>query len=207
MGCGRGYLTFAAWETLGRRTGCRPEVTGVELRPELAEEAEGIARRHGCDGLVFRAGDIAGTPLDRADIVVALHACDTATDDALARGVAAGAGLLLVAPCCHKELRPQLTPPPALAPVLHHGIFRERQAEFVTDALRALLLEAVGYRTRVFEFIAPEHTGKNLMIAAFRDPNPADPSPRRDAVAALAREYGIRTQRLATLLDIPLCTA
>ncbi len=204
MGCGRGYLTFAAWDVLRRRPGCHPIVTGIELRPELAEEAEGIARRHGCEGLGFRSGDIAGAPLERVDIVVALHACDTATDDALARGVAACAPLLLVAPCCHKEVRPQFVPPPVLVPVLHHGIFRERQAEFVTDALRALLLEAAGYRTRVFEFISPEHTGKNLMIAAFREPGPVDTAGRRAAAAALAREYGIHTQRLATHLDIPL---
>jgi hypothetical protein len=118
--------------------------------------------------LEFSAGVIADAPLTACDVLIALHACDTATDDALARGIAAGARLLVVSPCCQKELRPQLQAPPVLADALQHGIFQERQAEFVTDALRAQLLEWAGFRTKVFEFISTEHTAKNLMIAGIR---------------------------------------
>jgi SAM-dependent methyltransferase len=200
MGCGKGYLTFAASELLGDRA----EVCGVEARPHLVEfcsrtaAAQGFAHR-----LSFRLGSIAETDVGAVDILIALHACDTATDDALAKGVAAGAALLLVAPCCQKEVRPQLVSPPVLSGALKHGIFEERQAEFVTDALRAQLLEWAGYRTRVIEFISTEHTAKNTMITAVRA------RPRGDeAIAARIREfaafYGVRRQTLAARLGFGL---
>ena len=201
MGCGKGYLTFA----IATLPGAKADVLGVEVRPELVAPCNDLARTQGLAQLHFAAGSIADTPLEGADVVIALHACDTATDDALARGLAAGASLLVVAPCCQKELRPQLTAPPVLADALRHGIFQERQAEFVTDALRAQLLEWAGYRTKVFEFISTEHTPKNLMLAAIKS------GPRGRADDALAqrirdftRFYGIRTQRLATHLAFPL---
>lgn len=109
----------------------------------------------------------------------------------------------MVAPCCQKELRPQLTAPPVLAGALRHGIFQERQAEFVTDALRAELLEWAGYRTKVFEFISTEHTAKNLMIAAILAHPPSDPG-RAARTREFAAFYGIRRQRLATHLQFPL---
>ena len=138
-------------------------------------------------------------------MLIALHACDTATDDALASGHRAGARLLLVAPCCQKELRPQLQAPEVLAPALRHGIWQERHAEFATDALRALLLEWAGYRTKVFEFISQEHTAKNLMIAAVRSgPQCGDDSEEARRVRELARFYGIRSQRLAAQLGFDL---
>ncbi len=136
-------------------------------------------------------------------MLIALHACDTATDDALAQGIASQAALLVVSPCCQKELRPQLTAPPVLAPALRHGIFQERQAEFVTDALRALLLECAGYRTKVFEFISTEHTAKNLMIAAVRERGAGDPQ-REAQLRRFAEFYGIREQQLARHLGIAL---
>src|SRR6202041_2930849 len=138
----------AASELLGDRA----DVTGVEARADLVDFCSRTAAEQGFSGrLSFRVGSIADTDGGAADILIALHACDTATDDALAKGVAAGAALLVVAPCCQKEIRPQLTAPPVLAGALQHGIFQERQAEFATDALRALLLEWAGYRTKVFE--------------------------------------------------------
>ncbi len=200
MGCGRGYLTFAASELLGDRA----EVCGVEARPDLVEfcgrtaAAQGFAHR-----LSFRLGSIAETDVGAVDVLIALHACDTATDDALAKGVAAGAALLLVAPCCQKEVRPQLVSPPVLSGALKHGIFEERQAEFVTDALRAQLLEWAGYRTRVIEFISTEHTAKNTMITAVRARPGGD-----EAIAARIREfaafYGVRRQTLAARLGFGL---
>lgn len=204
MGSGKGYLTFAAYEYL-RRT--RPEtlaVRGLEVRGELVELCNRVARGCGFEGLSFACGTIAEASAGPMDILVALHACDTATDDALAGGVRAGARLILAAPCCHKELRPQLCPPPVLAGALRHGILLERQAEFVTDALRAALLEWAGYDTKVFEFIAAEHTAKNLMIAATR----RDSAPNRDLLASQARHlaafYGLRSQRLAQALGFEL---
>ena len=205
MGSGKGYLTFALAALLGDRA----EIRGVEARPELVELCNRVARDAGLAAhLTFTAGTIADTTLDRCDALIALHACDTATDDALARGIATGAHLLVVAPCCQKEVRPQLTAPPILADALRHGIFQERQAEFVTDALRAQLLEWAGYRTKVFEFISTEHTTKNLMIAAIKSRPAGTPS---DALAgrvrAFAHFYGVRQQRLAERLNFSLTPA
>ncbi len=207
MGCGKAYLTFAIYEHLvgARSTGVT--VTGVEARGELVALCRGAAERCGFEGLHFQAGDIASATMPEGGILLALHACDTATDEALAKGVQAHAALLVVSPCCHQEVRPQLTPAPVLAEPFRHGIFRERQAEFATDALRAALLEWAGYDTRVFEFISTEHTGKNLMIAAVKSRKPRN----RDAAAAVVRDlaafYGIRRQRLAERLGFPLAPA
>ncbi|MBS0664578.1 MAG: SAM-dependent methyltransferase [Verrucomicrobia bacterium] len=200
MGSGKGYLTFAVATLLGERA----RVQGVEARAELVDLCNRVARDHGlASSLAFAAGTIADTPLNQVDVLIALHACDTATDDALAKGIAAQAALLVVSPCCQKELRPQLRPPPVLAEALRHGIFQERQAEFVTDALRAELLEWAGYRTKVFEFISTEHTAKNLMIAAVKA-RPAGDVARADRLRQLAAFYGIRHHQLATHLGVSL---
>ena len=206
MGCGKGYLTFAAYAHLHSLGSSELSVRGVEARPELVALCNRAARDCGCERLTFEAGTIEETELQQADVLMALHACDTATDDAIAKGVAAGAALILVSPCCHKELRPQLRPPPVLAGALRHGILRERHAEFVTDALRAALLEWAGYDTKVFEFIATEHTSKNLMIAATKRAHPANRDELARKVRELAAFYGIRAQRLAGHLGVKLTT-
>ncbi len=149
----------------------------------------------------FVPGTIADfTPPQPLDVLIALHACDTATDDALAKAVHAGATLILAAPCCHQEVRAQMQPPAVLREVLRHGILAEREAEIVTDGLRALLLEMHGYRASVFEFISPEDTSKNLMFAAARRTQPVDAMPLRAQWRALMDFYGLRQQHLATLL-------
>ena len=199
MGCGKGYLTFAAASYFGQRA----EVLGIEARPELVAHCQRAVSNVRFTNLHFSAGTIAETALEHTDVLIALHACDTATDDAIAKGIAANAALIVVSPCCQKELRPQLTAPPILAEALKHGIFQERQSEFVTDALRALLLEWAGYRTKVFEFISTEHTAKNLMIAAIKS-HPSGNAATTEKLREFARFYGIRTQKLATHLGITL---
>ena len=200
MGAGKGYLTFAIATVLGKGA----HVRGIEARPELVALCNAAAQEHGlAPELEFTAGTIADTPLDNLDILIALHACDTATDDALARGIDAGANLLIVAPCCQKELRRQLQAPPVLAGALKHGIFQERQAEFVTDALRAELLEWAGYRTKAFEFISTEHTAKNLMITAIKTHARGDGA-RAARVRELAAFYGIKKHALARQLGFLL---
>ena len=200
MGCGKGYLTFAVSALLGEKA----QVRGIESRPELVALCNRVAAEQGfAPRLAFAAGQVADAPLEKPDLVIALHACDTATDDALARAVGAEARLILVSPCCQKELRPLLTAPPVLADALRHGILQERQAEFVTDALRAQLLEWAGYRTRVFEFVSTEHTARNLMIAAIRSHPPGDPG-RAARLRAFASFYGIRRQSLARQLGFDL---
>lgn len=207
MGCGRGTLTFAAYQLLRARHGASSRVLGVELRPELVQRAEALARSTGYDGLSFTAGTIDTVALEGVDVVVALHACDTATDDALARGVEAGARWLVAAPCCHQQIRPQLQSAGSLELALKHGILRTRTAEIVTDALRAALLEAAGYRARVFEFIGAEHTDKNLLITAERRAGGPDAGQREAAlqrIRSLAQEHGIVEQRLAEHLGVSL---
>jgi SAM-dependent methyltransferase len=203
MGCGKGYLTFA----LAAHLGPRAEVTGIEYRPELVQLCNDLARSpaHPLPNLRFAAGDIASTALADLDVLVALHACDTATDDALAKGIAAGARLLVVSPCCQKELRAQLSAPPVLADALRHGIFQERQAEFVTDALRAMLLEWAGFKTKVFEFISTEHTAKNIMITAIKTGHARGADTHLAArIRAFAAFYGIGHHALATHLGFDL---
>ncbi|MEO6875364.1 MAG: SAM-dependent methyltransferase [Opitutaceae bacterium] len=207
MGSGKGYLTFAVSALLGDRA----EVHGVESRPELVELCNRVARENGLGHLHFTAGEInsaeIGNPQsaigNTLDVLIALHACDTATDDALAKGIAAGASLLVVSPCCQKELRAQLIAPAILADALRHGIFQERQAEFVTDALRAQLLEWAGYKTKVFEFISTEHTARNLMIAAIKVRPSGDPAAAQ-RLREFAAFYGIHHQSLATHLGLSL---
>lgn len=202
FGAGKGYLTFAVHQHL-LATGRVPDVTGVELRSELTTLCNQAIGRLGLQGLRFDAGDVRSHPAAATDIMIALHACDTATDVAMHRGITAGAAIILCSPCCHQELRPQLQAPPVLAPLLRHGIHMATQAEMVTDALRALLLQTAGYDTRVFEFISPEQTSKNRMVLAVRRTHPLPPAQLQavhDELAALKAFFGVRQQTLETLL-------
>ncbi len=202
FGAGRGYLTFALHDWL--RNGAHPqaEVIGVELRADLVAEGERHIERLGLQGLRMVQGEIGRFALPAVDVMIALHACDTATDDALHAAVQAGAPLIVSSPCCHKQLRAQLLSPHPLQPVFRHGIHAEQQAEMLTDSLRALLLEARGYDTQVFEFVSLEHTRKNKMILASRRarPDPAAQAAALRQVDELKAFFGIREQRLHTLL-------
>lgn len=197
MGCGKAYLTFATHDYFNRVESRATNVVGVETRTELVEKCREISRSAHCDRLSFQAGTIQSASFPTLDILIALHACDTATDDALIQGVQAGAALIVVAPCCQKEIRAQLRPAAVLAPALKHGIFQERHAEFATDALRALLLEWAGYDTKVFEFISTEHTAKNIMIAGTKRRGQSRTDESAAKVRELAAFYGIKTQALA----------
>jgi SAM-dependent methyltransferase len=201
MGSGKGYLTFALYAFF-KQAGYDAEVLGIERRRVLVDLCNQFAAQCEFDGLRFEVGEITDVPLEGVDVVVALHACDTATDDALYRGIAAKAQLIFLAPCCHKEVRPQLMPPSDLAPLFRHGIQAERMAESITDALRCMYLEACGYATTIQEFIPLEHTQKNLLLSAIRNPKPFD----RDLLFRKASEFqawfGIAHQRLADLLAV-----
>ncbi|GAA0744151.1 SAM-dependent methyltransferase [Ideonella azotifigens] len=205
FGAGKGYLTFATHQHLAHGRGLQAEVTGVELRPDMVDLCNAAARRREMHGLQFLCGDVRSHVPEQLDVMIALHACDTATDFALHTGIRAGAALILSSPCCHKQIRPQMTLPPLLRPMLQHGIHLGQQAEMVTDSLRALLLEAEGYDAQVFEFVALEHTSKNKMILAARrqDSGPAEDARRaaaRQQVAELKAFYGVREHCLETML-------
>ena len=200
VGSGKGYLTFALYDYLNNVRGVRASVTGVEAREELVELCNEVARRADFERLTFKTGFIDDVELPPTDMLIALHACDTATDDAIHKGVEAGAALIVTAPCCHKEVRPQIVVPEQLRGVLRHGHLLEREAESVTDSLRALLLESAGYRVKVFEFVSTEHTRKNTMIAAVRRDGGANGEAALAEYRALKEFYGIREQRLESLL-------
>lgn len=202
MGSGKGYLTFAAYDHFANNLGMEVSMTGIDTKQEMVEFCRGVATAVGFDGLNFISGSIAEHTIDEADIVIALHACDTATDDALYKGIAANAAIIVAAPCCHKEIRRQIQPPAMLKGILKHGILLERTAETLTDGIRSLLLERSGYSTKIFEFIATEHTPKNNMIAAVRNLKNARSAILFDEqIAAVKDEFGITEQRLEALLD------
>jgi SAM-dependent methyltransferase len=200
FGSGKGYLTFALHHHLRRTLGLNAQVTGVELRADMMQLCSATAQRLQLEGLSFEQGDVRQRVPRPLDVVIALHACDTATDHAIRLGVEGGAQIILCAPCCHKEVRPQLLSPQPIRAVLRHGVHLGQEADMVTDALRALLLEASGYATQVFEFVALEHTSKNKMILAVKRPHAADPAPWLEQVAQLKQFYGIREQALERLL-------
>ena len=202
MGSGKGYLTFALYDFLKNRLGLQPRITGIELRPKLVEFCNRAARTAGFDGLQFISQDISEYRPERLDMLIALHACDTATDLALAAGVRNLAKIIVAAPCCHKQIRKEMHTRNELAPLLRHGILEERQAEIVTDGIRALLLESEGYKTQVFEFVSSEHTAKNVMITATSEGVRGDAKRRAalEKVAALKTGFGIGEHYLERLL-------
>ncbi len=202
FGSGKGYLTFAMYDWL-RGQGLAAQVQGVELKQDMVALGNAAAARHGLEGLRFEHGDVRERGEQPLDVMVALHACDIATDYAMHFGLRSGARIIMCAPCCHKEVRPQMTTPAALRPLLQHGIHLGQEAEMVTDSLRALLLELMGYDTQVIEFIALEHTSKNKMVLAVRRAQDPSPARRAELLAQLdeiKRFYGLRSQTLETLL-------
>ena len=178
FGCGKSYLTFALHHLLTELRGREVEIVGLDLKEDVIETCAALAARTGAAGLRFERGAIAGFDAGGAvDLVVSLHACDTATDEALAQAVRWQAAVILAVPCCQKEAYGQIRSD-LLAPLLRHGLAKERFAALATDTLRAQLLELTGYRTRLVEFVALEHTSKNVLIRAVRG-RPAGPEARR----------------------------
>lgn len=169
FGCGKSYLTFAMYYYLHDLKGYDVEITGLDLKEDVIANCNALSRKYGYDKLHFIKGDIAEyEEQSTVDMVVTLHACDTATDYALARAVGWGAKVILSVPCCQHEVNGQIHNE-ALSPLLKYGIIKERLSALVTDALRANLLEAAGYETSILEFIDMEHTPKNLLIRAVRN--------------------------------------
>ncbi|MGA0283157.1 MAG: class I SAM-dependent methyltransferase [Saprospiraceae bacterium] len=201
MGAGKGYLSFALYDHLSNNLDIDLSLEAIELREHLVRNGNELARSVGFDGLVFKEGTIENTPLKDIDMVIALHACDTATDDAIFRGIKSGAEIIVCSPCCHKQVRKQMEANEVLSVITKHGILKERQAEIVTDTIRALMLEAYGYQTRVMEFIATDHTPKNLLITAVKKTRSGLPIQKYlDKVEALKKQFGIEKQKLQQLL-------
>lgn len=201
FGSGKGYLTFALYDYLLAQHKT-PLITGVELRSNLVEFCQNVANQVGFNHLDFFEGDVRSYQPAKLDVMIALHACDIATDFAIHTGIRLNASMIMCAPCCHKELRPQLHSPEVLQPMLQFGIHAGQQAEMLTDTLRALLLKAYGYETKVFEFVALEHTSKNKMILATKRKDIQQPDPKiMQQIQALKAMYGIEKQSLELLLQ------
>ncbi len=171
FGCGKSYLTFAMYYYLRELKHYDIQVTGLDLKADVIEKCQRLADQYGYDRLKFQQGDIASYEgADQVDMVVTLHACDTATDFALAKAVKWGASVILSVPCCQHELNRQVENE-TLAPILEYGILKERFAALLTDGLRAQMLKSAGYDTQILEFISMEHTPKNLLIRAVKNEN------------------------------------
>ncbi|WP_434610051.1 SAM-dependent methyltransferase [Pseudomonas sp. D2-30] len=200
FGSGKGYLTFAIHDYLRNTLQAEGVVTGVELREDMVKLCNEAAARLEHPGLSFQHGDVRTVAPSAVDVMIALHACDIATDYAIHMGIRSGASIIMCSPCCHKQIRLQIQSPALLKPMLQYGLHLGQQAEMVTDSLRALFLEACGYETKVFEFISLDHTNKNKMILAVKRPEPVEPTELLARIDELKAFYHITEHCLETLL-------
>ena len=203
MGSGKGYLTFALYDYLTNIQSKTIQMTGVEFRDDLVKTCNTITEKANFNNLKFIKGTIEKADIEQVDVLIALHACDTATDEAIYRGIKADASLIVCAPCCHKQIRKEFNVTNELSYVVSHGILKERQAEIITDSLRALIMESFGYKTKVFEFISTEHTPKNLMIVGRKvESGIINKNLILENIAAIKKIYGIKKHYLETLLEM-----
>jgi hypothetical protein len=201
FGSGKGYLTFAIHDYLRNTLQAEGVVTGVELREDMVKLCNEAAARLEHPGLSFQHGDVRSVVPSAVDVMIALHACDIATDYAIHMGIRSGASIIMCSPCCHKQIRLQIQSPALLKPMLQYGLHLGQQAEMVTDSLRALFLEACGYETKVFEFISLDHTNKNKMILAVKRADPIDPTELLAKIQELKAFYHVTEHCLETLLQ------
>ena len=200
MGSGKGYLTFALYDFLVNQKEYTATVTGIELREELVNYCNDVAQKAEFNNLSFLAQPIQEYDNDKIDILIALHACDTATDDAIYKGLVSKASLIICAPCCHKQIRQQVKGKEQESPLLKYGIFKERQFEMVTDTIRALILEKHNYNTKVFEFISNEHTRKNVMLVGTKSSKKIDANKVDTKISDLKNTFQIDEHYLESLL-------
>ena len=213
MGAGKGYLTFALYEYLTQRCKYDIEMEGVEIRPDLVVKINEIIKESNLKDFRFVESSIDGYQLSaisyqpivnsqqptansQLDVLIALHACNTATDDAIIKGIESGAKLIICAPCCHKQIRQEMEKSKIVDPITRYGIFLERQAVMITDAIRALIMEYYGYKTQVMEFIEMEHTPKNILLVGRKSDAPVDKEAILKQIEDLKKQYGIEKHYL-----------
>ncbi len=200
MGSGKGYLTFATYDYLNNILGIKANIIGVELRAELVKICNDIAIKCYYKNLKFHQGDIQSFQSERnTDVLIALHACDTATDDAIFQGINLNASVIITAPCCHKQIRKELNISSELNEIAKYGILKERQAEIITDTLRGLILESHGYSSQIFEFIADAHTHKNVMIVGIKNNTQPNRKTNAKKISNLKELFGIKNFYLEEL--------
>lgn len=201
MGAGKGYLTFALYEYLTTHYDKKIVMEGVEIRPELVEKINEIIRINaslinGRSNMQFIQNSIADYKPSKLDVLIALHACDTATDDAILKGIRNNAKLIICAPCCHKQVRREMEKSGKFDSITKYGIFLERQAVMITDAVRALVLEYCGYKTQVMEFIEIDNTPKNVLLVGRKTEQPIDKETIAAQIRGLLERYGIEEHYL-----------
>ncbi len=196
FGCGKGYLTFAMDEYFNQQLNKNFTIKGIDLKKDLILNIQKLATNR--PNLQFVYGDINKENPKRIDALIALHACDTATDIAIAKAIKKEAQLIVVAPCCQKQIRKEMASFASSHPMLKHGILLERQASLLTDSIRALIMESKGYKTKVFEFITTEHTAKNIMIIGQKTNVTSSKSAE---ISQLKAQFGIREHALEKLLN------
>lgn len=200
-GSGKSDLTFSLHYYFSSVLNIDTNTTGIEIRKDLIEASESNAHKLNLANITFFEGNIDDYKKTDSDIVIALHACNTATDDAIALGIQSEAELIVVAPCCHKYLRPKMKGYNELTPILSQGILAQRQSDIITDGLRYLTLEYLGYKTQVFEFISLEHTSKNIMIVA-RKALDSKKAQKRKEIQLIKHKFGITDYYLDKKLNI-----
>ncbi|MCD6557141.1 MAG: SAM-dependent methyltransferase [Bacteroidales bacterium] len=200
-GSGKGYLTFALYDYLKNNLKIEAHITGIEFRQELVDKCNKISGKAKFGNLNFVQGTIIDSKINEVDVFIALHACDTATDEAIYKGIKANAQFIVAAPCCQKQIRKQMNVTNAMTSLTKHGILKERQAVILTDGLRALILEANGYKTKVFEFISTEHTPKNIMIVAEKTNKKFNKDEINKNINEIKQMFGIENHYLEKLLN------
>lgn len=200
MGSGKGYLTFALYDYLHNKLNLAVKITGIELRQELVDYGNDAAKKAGFEHLSFVCQRIETFDNDKIDILIALHACDTATDEAIHKGIVSNSALIICAPCCHKQIRQQLKGKEQSDPILKYGIFKERQYEMVTDTIRALILEKKHYETKIFEFVSNEHTRKNILLVGAKTDKSIDVVSINEKIDQIKQTYGIEEHYLEGVL-------
>ena len=204
MGAGKGYLTFALYELLTQRMNMDVDIKGVEIRPDLVLKINEIINSNHLKGLEFVESSIQDFHPEKLDVLIALHACNTATDDAIASGIRAGAKLIVCAPCCHKQIRQEMERSGKVDFITRYGIFLERQAVMITDTIRTMILEYFGYKTQVMEFIEMEHTPKNVLLVGRKTSKNTRDLKILQQIAALKQQYGIEKHYLEEALGLKI---
>ena len=199
MGAGKGYLTFALYDHLQHTLKKETTMTGIELRENLVDFCNDLSKKCQFSALNFVAQDIFDYKPAKIDMLIALHACDIATDIAIAKGIQSEAEIIVVAPCCHKQIRKEMDTQSEMAAITKFGIMEERQAELLTDGIRALLMEAHGYQVKALEFVSVEHTPKNMMLIGVKKKANPDALAKIQAIKA---QFGIKIHYLETLLSV-----
>ena len=203
MGAGKGYLTFALYELLTQKLKMDVDIKGVEIRLDLVLKINEIIKNSNLKGMEFVESSIEAYHPEKLDVLIALHACNTATDDAIASGIKAGTELIVCAPCCHKQIRQEMECSGKVNAITRYGIFLERQSVMITDTIRALVLEYFGYKTQVMEFIEMEHTPKNVLLVGRKTKARVDREAILNQIETLKQQYGIKQHYLESILPIP----